>query len=166
MAQVGRLTALRVARATAPGMYADGGGLYLQVTVNGRKGEPAKSWIYRYTLRGRAREMGLGSLSAISLQEARNRVSEYRRQRHDGVDPIEARRAQREQAILDAGRALTFKGDQQIYRGAQGGVAQRQACGSMGEHACYLHAPSDRRALSADDRHHTGAKGPRADLDD
>jgi integrase len=109
MAQVGRLTALRVARATAPGMYADGGGLYLQVTVNGRKGEPAKSWIYRYTLRGRAREMGLGSLSAISLQEARNRVSEYRRQRHDGIDPIEARRAQREQAILDAGRALTFK---------------------------------------------------------
>ncbi len=109
MAKGGRLTALRVARATAPGMYADGGGLYLQVTVNGRNGEPAKSWIYRYTLRGRAREMGLGSLSAISLQEVRNRVSEYRRQRHDGVDPIEARRAGREQAILEAGRALTFK---------------------------------------------------------
>jgi hypothetical protein len=54
MAKIGRLTALKVARARAPGMYADGGGLYLQVTVNARDGEPAKSWIYRYMLRGRA----------------------------------------------------------------------------------------------------------------
>ena len=98
MAKIGRLTALKVARTKAPGYYADGGGLYLQVTVNSRDGEPAKSWIYRYMLRGRAREMGLGSLSAISLQEARNRVGEYRRQRHDGIDPIEARKALREQA--------------------------------------------------------------------
>src|SRR5260370_4523069 len=109
MAKIGRLTAWRVARATAPGMYADGGGLYLQVTVNGRDGEPAKSWIYRYTLRGRAREMGLGSLSAISLQAARNRVSQHRRQRHHGLDPIEARTAQRQQAALDAGPPLTFQ---------------------------------------------------------
>ena len=109
MAKIGRLTALKVARAAIPGMYADGGGLYLQVTVNGRNREPAKSWIYRYMLRGRAREMGLGSLSAISLQEARARAGECRRQRHDGIDPIEARRAEREQAILDAGKALTFK---------------------------------------------------------
>jgi len=28
-------------------MYADGGGLYLQVTINSREGKPAKSWIYR-----------------------------------------------------------------------------------------------------------------------
>lgn len=109
MAKIGRLTALKVARASAPGMYADGGGLYLQVTVNGRDGEPAKSWIYRYMLRGRAREMGLGPFSAISLQEARSRAAECRRQRHDGIDPIEARRTERERAILEASRALTFK---------------------------------------------------------
>ena len=109
MARIGRLTGLKVARVAAPGMYADGGGLYLQVTVNGRDGEPAKSWIYRYMLRGRAREMGLGSLSAIGLQEARARTGECRKQRHDGIDPIDARRAEREQAILEAGKALTFK---------------------------------------------------------
>ena len=107
MAKIGKLTALKVARAAAPGMYADGGGLYLQVTVNNRIGEPAKSWIYRYMLRGKPREMGLGSLSAISLHEARIRAGECRKQRHDGVDPIEARRAQREQAVLDAGKALS-----------------------------------------------------------
>ena len=35
-------------------MYADGGGLYLQVGPTG-----AKSWIFRYMLEGRARAMGL-----------------------------------------------------------------------------------------------------------
>ena len=109
MAKIGRLTALKVTRATAPGMYADGGGLYLQVTINARDGEAAKSWIYRYMLHGRAREMGLGSLSAISLQEARTRSADCRKQRHDGIDPIEARRIAREQAVLDAGKAITFK---------------------------------------------------------
>jgi integrase len=109
MPKISRLTALKVARTAAPGMYPDGGGLYLQVTVNGKDGTPARSWVYRYMLRGRAREMGLGSLTAISLQEARARAGECRRQRHDGIDPIEARKAEREQASLDAGRALTFK---------------------------------------------------------
>jgi integrase len=109
MAKIGRLTALKVTRSNAPGMYADGGGLYLQVTVNGKNGDAAKSWIYRYMLRGRARAMGLGPLTAIGLQDARMRAAECRRQRHDGIDPIEARRSGREQAILDAGRSLTFK---------------------------------------------------------
>ena len=35
------------------GMYHDGGGLYLQVRAGG-----AKSWIFRFMLDGRAREMG------------------------------------------------------------------------------------------------------------
>ena len=34
MAKIGKPAALTVACATAPDMYADGGGLYLQVTVN------------------------------------------------------------------------------------------------------------------------------------
>lgn len=42
----------------------DGGGLYLQIAATG-----AKSWIYRYMLDGRAREMGLGPLHVISLSE-------------------------------------------------------------------------------------------------
>jgi hypothetical protein len=48
----GRLTGLKITRAKQPGMYADGGGLYLQVSDNGA------SWIYRYMITGRAREMG------------------------------------------------------------------------------------------------------------
>jgi len=85
-------------------MYADGAGLYLQVTRAG-----AKSWIYRFSLAGKAREMGLGSLSAVSLSEARIKAGECRRLREEGVDPIEARKARRLQAALDAAKTLTFK---------------------------------------------------------
>src|SRR5438874_1514303 len=53
----GQLSALKVSRTREPGLYADGGGLYLQVT-----NADARSWIFRFMLNGRARSMGLGSL--------------------------------------------------------------------------------------------------------
>ena len=99
----GRLTALKVARAKTPGMYADGGGLYLHVTESGA------SWIYRYMLDGRAREMGLGPLALFSLAEARTKAFDARKLRHEGIDPIEARRAARAQLRLDAAKAMTFQ---------------------------------------------------------
>ncbi|MGA7809091.1 tyrosine-type recombinase/integrase [Bradyrhizobium sp.] len=105
---VGRLTALKVAKVKKRGMYADGGGLYLQVSGDGEN-TPAKSWIFRFTLRGRSREMGLGSFSIFGLAEARAKAAEYRRQVYEGIDPIEARRAHRAQAVLQAAAALTFK---------------------------------------------------------
>jgi integrase len=99
----GRLTVLKVKRAKRPGMYADGGGLYLQVSENGA------SWLYRYMLRGRAREMGLGPLSLYGLAEARAKALDARRLRHEGIDPIEARRSARAQLRLDAAKAMTFQ---------------------------------------------------------
>jgi integrase len=100
----GRLTALKVARAAqAPGMYADGGGLYLQVTPGGA------SWVWRYMLKGRAREMGLGPLGLYGLKDARAKALEARRLRHEGIDPIEARLAARTKALVDAAKAITFK---------------------------------------------------------
>jgi integrase len=108
--ELGRLTALKVTRTSKTGMHADGGGLYLQVT-----GDGAKSWIYRFTLRGRTREMGLGSLTAISLSDARSKAGECRRQRQEGIDPIEARRALRTQLQLNAAKAITFKDAARAY---------------------------------------------------
>jgi Arm DNA-binding domain len=95
----GRLTALKVSRARLPGMYADGGGLYLQVTEGGA------SWIYRYMLAGRAREMGLGPLALFGLSEARAKALDARRLRHERIDPIEARRAARAQERLEVAKA-------------------------------------------------------------
>jgi integrase len=99
----GRLTALKVARAKSPGMYADGGGLYLQITEGGA------SWIYRYMLNGRSHEMGLGPLKLYGLSEARALAQDARRLRHQGIDPIEHRRTARAQQQLDAAKAVTFK---------------------------------------------------------
>jgi len=101
--RLNRLSAVEVKGIDAMGMYHDGGGLYLQVSAAG-----AKSWIYRFMLDGRAREMGLGPLNVISLAEARKRAAECRKSRLDGIDPIEARRAQRGRRKLEAGRAMTF----------------------------------------------------------
>ena len=86
-----------------PGMYADGGGLYLQVTERGA------SWIYRYMLNKRAREMGLGPLALFGLSDARAKALDARRLRYEGIDPIEARRAARQQARLDAAKTITFQ---------------------------------------------------------
>src|SRR4051812_20466632 len=82
---IGKLLALQVTRDLAPGMYPDGGGLYLQVTARG-----AKSWIFRFTLAGKVRDMGLGPLLATSLADARLQAAEYRALRQRGSDPIEA----------------------------------------------------------------------------
>ncbi len=101
---VEKLTALRISRELAVGMHADGGGLYLQVT-----GAGAKSWIYRYSLRGKPREMGLGSLNSVSLANARTEAKLCRGLRQRGLDPIEARKAERAQAALDDAKAITFK---------------------------------------------------------
>src|SRR5215471_8619577 len=101
---IGRLTALKVDKAKRAGMYADGGGLYLRVTCSG-----TKNWVFRFMLNGRPRWMGVGPLHTIGLAEARKRAAEFRLQRHDGIDPIDARRAERRQAQLDAAKAVTFK---------------------------------------------------------
>lgn len=104
MAQnLSKLSALAVAKASKPGYYGDGGGLVLQVSRSG-----SKSWLFRFTLEGRRREMGLGGLQAVSLAEARCRASECRSQLQLGHDPLEGRDAQRIAAKLKASRVLTF----------------------------------------------------------
>ena len=104
----GKLSARAVSTAAEPGWYDDGGGLRLQVTKSG-----AKSWVYRFMLAGKSREMGLGSLADVTLAEARATAAEARKLVKSGVDPIAQRDADREAArataALAAARAMTFK---------------------------------------------------------
>ena len=51
---INRLSARAVETVKKPGLLADGGGLYLQVSKSG-----TKSWLYKFMLNGRSREMGL-----------------------------------------------------------------------------------------------------------
>jgi len=98
------LTARRVQTENTPGLIADGGGLYLQIAPTG-----AKTWIYRFQLAGRRRDMGLGSAELFSLADARERARLARRLVADRIDPIERRRAERLNEKLDAAKATTFR---------------------------------------------------------
>lgn len=108
--QINRLTPRTVATKHKAGYYADGGGLYLQISASG-----SKSWLYRFMLNGRAREMGLGSVLDRPLAEARDRARDARRMVRDGVDPIEARRAEKKRLALEAARSVTFLQCAQSY---------------------------------------------------
>jgi integrase len=101
---IGKLTALDVNRAKWRGYYNDGGGLYLLVGPTG-----AKSWVFRFRDGARLREHGLGPLHTIGLAEAREKARACRHMRLDGIDPIEARKAARIKAKLEATKTMTFK---------------------------------------------------------
>jgi integrase len=98
-----KLTALTASKIDRPGLHSDGGGLYLCIGRNG-----ARSWVMRYMLSGRAREMGLGSAGALSLAEARQTAAEARKLLTAGLDPIDARTAHREARKIEAAGAMTF----------------------------------------------------------
>jgi len=94
---IDRLDALAVERASAPGRYPDGSGLYLRVADGG-----SKSWQLRFKLDGRTRYMGLGAYPLFSLAKARARAIEARRLKADGTDPIEDRRKERDERLAAA----------------------------------------------------------------
>jgi integrase len=114
MARLGnRLSARRVktARATdGPAMLADGAGLYLRVEASG-----TRSWIYRFQLRGRRRDMGLGSASLYTLAEARQKAWEARRLVADGIDPVEQRAGAKAAVRVATAKAMTFRQCAEAY---------------------------------------------------
>ncbi|MCY3818130.1 MAG: tyrosine-type recombinase/integrase [Gammaproteobacteria bacterium] len=57
-------------------------GLILRVRASG-----SKHWIWRGTVRGRRRDLGLGTFPYVSLGEARDKAFEYRRLAKAGEDP-------------------------------------------------------------------------------
>lgn len=81
-----------------PGKHSDGGGLYLYMKSRDERGNPVGSWVYRYTLGGKRREMGMGSVEGMTLSAARGRRDELAAQMRSGdFDPLDAKeRQQRE----------------------------------------------------------------------
>ena len=77
------LTALKVRKLDIPGRYADGNNLYLEIDKSG-----ARRWTLRVTVLGRRRDMGLGGVSTVSLEEARELAYQYKKIARSGGDPI------------------------------------------------------------------------------
>ena len=120
-----KLKALQVARLSKkPGLHNDGAGLCLRVSP-----PSASSWVLRYMLEGKAREMGLGRYPDISLAEARLMAAEARRLKAMGVDPIASREAVRAQGRLEAARSVTFRYCAESY------IAARKTSWKNAKHA-------------------------------
>ena len=79
---MGKLTAASVRSIKTPGKYYDQHGLILRVAPGG-----SKQWVWRGTVRGRRRDIGLGSVTYRTLAEARDLAYEYRRIARGGGDP-------------------------------------------------------------------------------
>ena len=92
---VDQLTEAKICTLSRPGLYPDGRGLYLQIRSGG-----SRSWIYRFTLSGRTRDKGLGSLQDLGLMAARHRAAECRVLLAKGTDPIEHEKAERAAARI------------------------------------------------------------------
>src|SRR6056297_3060966 len=69
--------------ALAVGKHEDGGGLRRVKKKTG-----GGYWVFRYSLHGRRREMGLGSIQDISLKQAREQAAHWRSRKAIGFDPI------------------------------------------------------------------------------
>lgn len=109
--QLNRLSARRAESIKEPGRYADGGGLWLQVTPRQSGDGVTKSWLFRYTSpkTGKPRQCGLGSLNTVSLTDAREAARQTRILVQSGIDPIDQRKAQRAEAKAKADRPETFR---------------------------------------------------------
>jgi hypothetical protein len=79
----GRLNLRQIQSLTKPGVYADGGGLYLRVRSTG-----TRSSLFICMIKGNRREMGLGSVLDVSLARARDKALETRAAFLEGRDPI------------------------------------------------------------------------------
>lgn len=98
-----RLSAAEVRTKTDPGHYSDGGGLYLQVSQF-----DTKSWVFKFTVNGRTRGMGLGPIHTLTLAEARTKAADLRKVVSEGLDPIEERNAARLKVATNAAKSITF----------------------------------------------------------
>lgn len=139
-----KLTAAAVKNHKSPGRYGDGGGLWLQVTA-ANEDRVTRSWLFRYMRAGRAREMGLGqarigSEGTVTLEHARRLAQQAREQLADGLDPIEARKAKRQAALVEQASRLTFK------QSAEKFIAAQKDGWSNEKHAAQVAATLDRYA--------------------
>lgn len=87
-----------------PGRHTDGNGMHLYV-----RGEDQASWILRFRLHGRQRDLALGSFPTISLKEARDLSHAARLKVREGVDPILERKREAQAVMLTATLDRTFK---------------------------------------------------------
>jgi integrase len=104
---MGRLTPLQIRNLKDPGRYNDGDGLFLELA-----GPNKGNWQLRATVNGRRRDIGLGSLSLVSLKEARDAAFELRREIQRGIDPVAERKRRKLEILTFKAAALRVHAEQ------------------------------------------------------
>ena len=148
------LTARQVQTAKTPGMFADGGGLYLQVAPSG-----GKTWIFRFQLRGRRRDMGLGSATVFSLAEARQKAADAKRLVANGIDPIDQRASQAAAEALASAKAMHLpRVRSRLHRIDARRMEECEARCAVGRDARNLRLPRDGQPSGGRRRHRARAE--------
>ena len=143
---VARLSPMLVKSIKEPGYYCDGAGLYLQVSAS-----LSKSWVLRYTVDGKKREMGLGAVTTVALADAREKARQWRLTLLDGQDPIEARRAKDRDKKLATAKQRTFDQCAAEYLTSHGSKWKNAKHAQQWENTLKVHAsPIFGAALVAD----------------
>lgn len=91
----------RKVKFAGPGRHGDGRGLFLYVKPSG-----ARSWVLRYQVHGRRRDLGLGAYPDVTLAMARDRAAEARRLIVEGEDPIAKKQQSKPKTFKDAALEL------------------------------------------------------------
>jgi hypothetical protein len=91
-------------KAGKAGYKNDSARLYLRAGPDGNA-----SWVLRYQRAGKSREMGLGGYDAVSLAQAREKAAAASRRLADGVDPIDARRQERDRLHYTGSATRSFR---------------------------------------------------------
>ena len=100
---MGKLNVGKTKSLSLPGLYGDGGTLYLAVSKSG-----AKSWIQRVVINGRRHDIGLGGYPVVTLTQARDKALDNRRLIRDGGDPLAEKRRAKAPTFREAAKA-TFE---------------------------------------------------------
>ena len=97
MAQIKILSAREVTSTKPNGYHADGGNLFLRVR------DDSRVWVFRYKKEGKQTSIGLGSIHARSMTEARALAESMRKALLNKQDPAQVLKAQ------DEPKVMTFK---------------------------------------------------------
>src|SRR5262249_12122159 len=95
-------------------VLSDGGNLYLQCTLDDGV-TVRRSWVFRYEIDGKRREMGLGPTYTFGLAEAREKARAARQQLKEGVAPLDAKEAKQHAKAVEAARKVTFEKCAEMY---------------------------------------------------
>lgn len=88
-------------KSAGPGRHGDGRGLFFYVKATG-----ARSWVLRYQVQGRRRDLGLGAYPDVTLAMARDRAAEARRLIAEGYDPIAKKQQAKPKTFKEAALEL------------------------------------------------------------